>query len=99
MHERQRRQAHELARRGDPVRQAAQRLYQSAAWKRLRAQTLSEEPQCRAPGCGRPSTQADHIVPLRDGGAPLERGNVQALCLQHHSAKGARLGERYRRRR
>lgn len=97
-HEQQRRQAYELARRFDPVRQAAQHLYASVAWKRLRAEVLDEEPVCREPRCGQPSNHADHIIALRDGGAPLDRANIQGLCLRHHSAKSARVGERWGRR-
>ena len=34
-----------------------------------------------------PSRMVDHIVPLRAGGARLELGNLQALCLSCHAAK------------
>ena len=29
----------------------------------------------------------DHIVELKDGGAPLERTNAWLLCATHHSLK------------
>ncbi len=29
----------------------------------------------------------DHIVELKDGGAPLERSNCQLLCHVHHALK------------
>ena len=31
----------------------------------------------------------DHIVELKDGGAPLDRSNVRLLCASHHTAKTA----------
>ena len=49
--------------------------------------------RCQAPGCtkGAPEHRlfADHIAELRDGGAPLDPTNGQALCGAHHSAKTA----------
>lgn len=35
------------------------------------------------------ATDVDHIIPLRDGGAPFERSNLQGLCHSHHSSKTA----------
>jgi 5-methylcytosine-specific restriction enzyme A len=37
----------------------------------------------------------DHIVELKDGGAPLERSNLWLLCGSHHTRKSA--AERARR--
>lgn len=56
-------------------------------WRRLRAQVLAEEPNCWL--CGDPidlslppqhpmAGQGDHVVPLEDGGAALDRDNVRA---------------------
>jgi len=64
-------------------------FYQSAAWLRLRAQVLREEPTCRTPGCGQRSTHADHVRPIDDGGAALDRANLQGLCQSCHSRKTA----------
>jgi 5-methylcytosine-specific restriction endonuclease McrA len=46
----------------------------------------------RCQGCGREGTRlfADHVVELRDGGAPFDPANGQALCGSCHSAKTAR---------
>lgn len=64
-----------------------------AEWRQLRARVLAEEPICRVPGCSRPSTEVDHIVPLvRRPDLGLERTNLQALCKPHNASKGARLG-------
>lgn len=60
-------------------------VYKTAAWAKLRAQVLREEPRCRR--CGAPSEHVDHIVPIRAGGAPLERSNCQGLCHADHSRK------------
>jgi 5-methylcytosine-specific restriction endonuclease McrA len=52
-------------------------------------------------GCGRTNTRlfADHVVELRDGGAPLEFTNGRALCGACHTRKTAReRGRRQRRR-
>lgn len=67
-----------------------QKLYRSSRWAGLRRQVLTEEPWCRTPGCHNLSTDVDHIVPLRDGGAPLDRTNLQGLCHMHHAQKTAR---------
>lgn len=39
--------------------------------------------------CGRkePRMFADHIVELRDGGAPFDTANGQCLCGKHHTIK------------
>jgi 5-methylcytosine-specific restriction protein A len=92
------RRAFEAARRFDPVRQAAVALYRSVAWKHARAAVLAEHPGCATPGCFEPATEVDHVVALRDGGAPLDAGNLRPYCRRHHSAKSAGSGERYGRR-
>lgn len=51
--------------------------------------------KCQAPGRtahgrrGGVRLYADHIVERRDGGAPLDPGNGQALCPRHHAKKTA----------
>jgi hypothetical protein len=46
---------------------------------------------CQHPGCGRHERRmfADHVVELRDGGAPLDPANGQCLCGMHHTLKTA----------
>lgn len=47
-----------------------------------------ERPVCEH--CGiRAATEVDHIVPLAEGGARLDRANLQALCHRCHMRKGA----------
>ena len=71
----------------------ADRLYSSPAWIALRDRVHREAGgRCQAPGCGRAESRmfVDHIVELKDGGAPLERSNVWLICRAHHSKKTAR---------
>jgi uncharacterized protein YfaQ (DUF2300 family) len=39
--------------------------------------------------CGRkePRMFADHVVEIRDGGAPFDTANGQCLCGSHHTLK------------
>jgi len=62
-------------------------IYHSARWRAIRKVVLNAQPYC---SCGRKAEQIDHIVALRDGGAPFDRMNLQALCLWCHQAKTAR---------
>jgi 5-methylcytosine-specific restriction protein A len=68
----------------------ADRFYTSPAWIALRSRVRHEAGgRCQAPGCSRVERRmfVDHIVELKDGGAPLERANVCLLCASHHSRK------------
>jgi 5-methylcytosine-specific restriction endonuclease McrA len=57
----------------------------------MRARVLAEEPYCGVSGCGEPSTQVDHIVPLsRSPELGLERSNLRGICASHNASKGAR---------
>jgi 5-methylcytosine-specific restriction endonuclease McrA len=61
----------------------------SSAWRRLRAQVIREEPQCRLrlEGCTGYSQTADHIIPkvLRPD-LVMVRANCQGAC-RHCNAK------------
>ncbi len=68
----------------------ADSFYSSPAWIALRDRVRREaDGRCQVPGCGRTERRmfVDHIVELKDGGAPLERTNVWLLCASHHSLK------------
>ena len=65
-------------------------VYRSRRWKGLRRQVIQEHPFCQEPGCTRPTTDVDHVIPMREGGEPYDRANLQALCHAHHSGKTAR---------
>ncbi len=68
-----------------------------AAWRRLRAAVLADEPLCRickALGVLVPATDVDHI-----GNDPTDnrREALQALCHRHHSQKTQQdMGKRVR---
>ncbi len=67
-------------------------FYSSRAWIELRDRVRREAGgRCQASGCGRIERRmfVDHIVELKDGGAPLDRQNVWLLCASHHAAKTA----------
>lgn len=71
----------------------------SAAWKRLRAQVLAEEPLCRwclARGLVVASTDVDHIKDSReDYSDDNRRENLTAMCHECHSLKtAASMGKR-----
>lgn len=61
-------------------------FYRSAEWRRLRAECLRRQPVCVTPGCGKPATVADHIVPRSKGGAD-SLANLRGLCEQHHNQR------------
>ena len=66
------------------------RFYSSPAWIALRDRVRREASgRCQVPGCGRAERRmfVDHIVELKDGGAPLERSNTMLVCNSHHVLK------------
>ena len=68
----------------------ADRFYSSAAWIALRDRVRREAGgRCQVPGCGRIERRmiVDHIVELKDGGAPLDRSNSRLMCRSHHNQK------------
>ena len=72
------------ARRGT----AAERGY-DADHRKWRERVLRRDPICK--GCGRePSTFADHLIPLKQGGAKLDLANGQGMCSRCHQAKRGR---------
>lgn len=63
-----------------------------ARWRKLRAQVLREEPICCVIGCGQPSKQVDHRIPLKlRPDLAWVRSNLQGMCARHNASKGARL--------
>ncbi|NKC30194.1 HNH endonuclease signature motif containing protein [Falsiroseomonas selenitidurans] len=75
-----------------PQPKRADPIYATPDHARWRAEVVRRSGgQCQAPGCGRTGIRlfADHIVELRDGGAPFDPANGQALCGACHSRKTA----------
>lgn len=64
-------------------------FYDSAAWRKARADYLAKHRTCEVPGCPKKSGHVDHKVPRARGGASLDDRNFQALCHSHHSSKTA----------
>lgn len=65
-------------------------FYQSAAWRAVRAVFLREHPvcgHCQQRGRVVPAVVADHVQPLKDGGARFDWINLQALCVSCHNRK------------
>lgn len=50
---------------------------------------MRRDPMCRACGVA-PSTDADHVIPVGDGGAPYDVANGQGLCHDCHDIKTRR---------
>jgi 5-methylcytosine-specific restriction protein A len=69
------------------------RLYDTAAWKRLRKRVLRERgglcEDCLALGRIVLGTDLDHRVALKDGGEPLDPANIALRCHPCHSSKTA----------
>ena len=62
--------------------------------RRFRAVVLAREPRCRQ--CGAPATEADHVVPIAEGGTNDPHTNGQALCEPCHDAKTQHEAQRAR---
>jgi len=62
-------------------------LYKTARWKAVRqAARRRDDWQCVQCGA-RGRVEVDHVVPLRDGGAPFDLSNLQCLCAACHARK------------
>lgn len=64
------------------------RFYDKAVWRRARGLFLAEQPlcqRCREVGRVVPATDVDHITPISQGGAALDKANFRALCRSCHS--------------
>ena len=68
----------------------AEPFYLSLPWRQLMADIIRDRGR-RCEDCGRADTRifGDHIVELKDGGAPLDPLNVKCLCGSCHSRKTA----------
>lgn len=62
-------------------------IYDSPEWKALRKEMTKAHPFCAS--CGRDKTRlyVDHIVELKDGGAPYDKRNLTVLCGSCHTTK------------
>ena len=65
-------------------------FYNSKAWRRLSREQLQREPlcaECYKAGRITPAEIADHIQPIKRGGARLDIANLQSLCKGCHNRK------------
>ena len=68
----------------------SKRFYNSPAWRRLSRLQLKREPLCEECLKAERVTAAeiaDHIKPIREGGARLDTENLQSLCRACHNRK------------
>ena len=71
------------------------KFYNSTAWRKLSKKKLAINPlceECERNGILSPARHADHIVPIKQGGAKLSLDNLQSLCIPCHSKKTAKEG-------
>jgi len=67
-------------------------FYKTKEWKKLRAWYVKANPLCvfcKAEGRATPVKIVDHIMPIKQGGAPLSVENLQSTCVAHHNKKTA----------
>jgi hypothetical protein len=71
-------------------------FYSSPEWRTLVRELIAtrgrrcEDPRCDAPNVGADQRlYGDHIHELKDGGAPLDAGNIMLRCAPCHGRKTA----------
>jgi 5-methylcytosine-specific restriction enzyme A len=93
--------AHTRARehRREAGRPDRDKFYDTARWRRFRKLFLARHPLCEMNGepqdCVRrglttAATDVDHVVPISEGGLPLDVENCRAACHACHSRRTAR---------
>jgi 5-methylcytosine-specific restriction protein A len=76
-----------------PPEKKADSFYSSPEWRSLMKQILKERTRrCQDPDCTTPRNvwgkiYGDHIVELKDGGAPLDPNNILLRCAPCHARK------------
>jgi len=68
-------------------------FYNSRAWRKLRKSVLQKNPlciECERKGITTVATVGDHIVPINQGGEPMQESNIQPLCKKCHDSKSGR---------
>jgi 5-methylcytosine-specific restriction protein A len=82
-------------RRVQPPAKTADPFYLSPAWRGLMEEIKlerghhCEDPHCTTPRARQTPLYGDHIIELRDGGAPLDKTNVMLRCASCHTRKTA----------
>lgn len=73
-------------------------FYNTPKWRDTRKRKLAISPfceECRKNGTIVKATIVDHIIPVKQGGAPYEMENLQSLCWSCHSRKSIIEGSRF----
>lgn len=90
-------------RRVKPAPKQTDPIYSSAQYRRWRQDVLAraggrcQDPSCKDPTRAGMTLFADHIIELKDGGAPFDLANGMARCGRCHTRKTLRArGERSR---
>lgn len=68
----------------------ADAFYVSVGWRRFREWYIANHPlcaECERQGKLVPGVIVDHVVELKDGGAPFDENNAQSLCRACHAYK------------
>jgi 5-methylcytosine-specific restriction protein A len=71
-------------------------IYRTKKWQRTRAFVITRDVLCKIRkvcveqyGVPMPSTEADHVIPIRQGGDPWDPNNLQGACHACHAQKTA----------
>ena len=68
-------------------------FYNSTMWRKVRSSFIADNPlcvQCQKKGIIKPAKVVDHIIRIKDGGANLDKRNLQSLCARCHNSKSAK---------
>lgn len=89
--------------RGFPEKQEGGELYRRNQWTVMSRNFRANNPKCAVMSCkelvstlngSRRTGVTDHIIPISEGGAELDKQNFQSLCDRHHNKK-SRLEQMY----
>ncbi|MEL7226889.1 MAG: HNH endonuclease signature motif containing protein [Cyanobacteria bacterium J06576_12] len=67
-------------------------VHKTAKWRRASERQRRLKPLCEVCSAQRltvPADHADHVIRLRDDGAPYDPNNIMSLCASCHGAKSA----------
>lgn len=73
------------------------KFYNSRAWRNFRKKVLERNPlcvECLKIDVVTVATVGDHIIPINQGGEPMDETNVQGLCKKCHDSKSGKEGRR-----
>jgi 5-methylcytosine-specific restriction protein A len=75
----------------DRKRPSARQRGYDHEWQQLRAAFIEANPRCSVEGCGKPTHDVDHRIPIRKRpDLRLAWANLRAFCRSHHAAHTAR---------